>query len=95
MRMYVLLLRWNGFDDFGRVAGDDGVGRDVFSHDRCSGYHCILADRLTEQVIRDAGRTVAGDMLYAVGHASREEELQRMVAELIILAVERDKTGSG
>jgi len=54
-----------------------------------------LAGRLTEQVIRDAGRTVAGDMLYAVGHASREEELQRMVAELIILAVERDKTGSG
>ena len=54
-----------------------------------------LLDRLAEYVVRDTRHTVAGDMLYAVGHASREEELQRMVAELIILAVERDKTGSG
>ena len=47
--MYVLLLRWNGFDDFGRVAGDDGVGRHIFGDYGCSGYHCILADRHARQ----------------------------------------------
>ena len=47
--MYVLLLRWNGFDDFGRVAAHDGVRRDIFGHDRCSGYHCVLADRHARQ----------------------------------------------
>lgn len=67
------------FDDFGGVTGNGDV----------------IGDVVCDDTTGSDDDTVAGDMLYAVGHASREEELQRMVAELIILAVERDKTGSG
>ena len=65
----------------------------VLALDRISLHNAYFPE--TRLNVLGFGRTVAGDMLYAVGHASREEELQRMVAELIILAVERDKTGSG
>ena len=32
-----------------RIAGDDGVGRDVFGHDRARGNHRAVADRSSRQ----------------------------------------------